>query len=563
MQTIKIVTPKVDIRHDVRKNHIALEGPSRVTQYIAVSNSYGGNTLTQNPSQASWDIQPPSHDTVVDRHVRVKFYVKVTAGGGAFSNNNGTSNPPVLEAPRQFPIASVTDSVQLSLNGENVSDNVSEKIHAMLCYGNTANDRRRAWSESCSMPDGYQEYTDGALYGSARDPLQPTGAIEIDSGRSIVPDPNQANSGTDLYYVVTEPIFISPLEQGIGKEEEGFVHIDSLNLTMRFRPSWNRFMSLKSTSTATNLNVSFYKPPEMHLNYLSVDRDMQLPMIQTLPYYKHLSYVQTGNQPLPSLTSQVVVLDAIRLSSIPKTLYLYAAHERSSRDEKTSDAFLAIDRVDVTFENRSGLLGTATAEDLYQISVSNGCNLTWEQYSKHKGSVLALQFGKDIGLDDGLAPGVRGNYSIQVTVTFRNPGANAFTYEAWQSYQMVGTVELSQGAGRATIGNLMPSEVLSAKSHNLTYYDVYPSAMYGGSFWSSLKHIVSGVGKGIGKAAKAVSGALPIAQQIAGVVAPELLPALSTVGQVAGTARRLTGQGLRTGGGLHTGGALKMRARRR
>jgi len=558
MQTIKIITPKVDIRSDVKKNHIALEGPSRTTQFIAVSSSYGGATGTVNPAQASWDIQPPSHDTVVDRHIRVKFYVKVNAPGG-FSNNNGTSNPPVLECPRQFPIASVTDSIQLSLNGENVSDNVSEKLHAMLCYGNTANERRRAWSEAPSMPDAYQEYTDGALYGSAKDPIQPTGAVEIDSGRSIVPDPSQPNDGNNLYYVVTEPLFISPLEQGIGKEHEGFVHIDSLNLTMRFRPNWSRFMSTKASSVAGALGVSFYKAPEMHLNFLSVDRDMQLPMIQTLPYYKHLSYVQGGQQALPAGGSTTVVLDSIRLSSIPKTLFLFAAHDRATRDEKTSDAFLAIDRVDVTFENRSGLLGTATPEDLYQISVSNGCNLSWEQFTRHKGSVVALQFGKDLGLDDGLAPGVRGNYSIQVTLTLRNPGVNPFTFEAWQSYQMVGTMEVAKGSARATIGNLMPNEVLTAQSHEMTYYDIYPDAMYGGSFWSSLKHIVSGIGKGVKTVAKGITKALPVAETVLGAVAPEFAPALATVGQAA----KLAGGRMRTGGALHVGGGLKMRARRR
>ena len=558
MQTIKLITPKIDIRADVKKNHIALEGPSRVTQYIAVSSSYGGNTGTINPAQASWEVQPPSQGTVVDRHLRVKFYVKVNAPGG-FSNNNGTSNPPVLECPRQFPLASVTDSIQLSINGENVSDNVSEKLHAMLCYGNTANDRRRAWSEAPCMPDSYQEYDDGALFGSAKDPIQPTGAVEIDSGRAITPDPGQPNDGNNLYYVVTEPLFISPLEQGIGKEHEGFVHIDSLNLTMRFRPSWARFMSCKAASVAGALQVSFYKAPELHLNYLTVDRDMQLPMIQTLPYYKHLTYVQGGQQALPAGGSTTVVLDSIRLSSIPKTLFLFAAHDRGTRDEKTSDAFLAIDRVDVTFENRSGLLGTATAEDLYQISVSNGCNLTWEQFSRHKGSVVALQFGKDIGLDDSLAPGVRGNYSIQVTVTFRNPGANPFTYEAWQSYQMVGTVEVSKGSARATIGNLMPSEVLGAETHGLTYYDVYPDAMYGGSFWSSLKHIVHGIGKGVKSVARTVSKALPAARTVLGAVAPEYAPALDTVERAA----KMAGGGLQTGGALHVGGGLTMRARRR
>jgi hypothetical protein len=41
--------------------------------------------------------------------------------------------------------------------------------------------------------------------------------------------------------------------------------------------------------------------------------------------------------------------------------------------------------------------------------------------------VFCCEFGKDIGLLDNEAPGVQGQYTIQVTPTFKNTGTNPFT----------------------------------------------------------------------------------------------------------------------------------------
>jgi len=381
----------------------------------------------------------------------------------------------------------------------------------------------------------------------------------FEGGRGFYLDPSQTNDGQNLHVVITEPLMISPLLQQLGKDEEALCHLDSFNVTMRFESNkWGRVMSLRTASTAlTDLNVAFYKAPELHLNYLSVHPTIALPTTQTLPYKKHLDYVKGGTTVAPNATAEIV-LDTVRLSCVPERVYLFCANARGSRDAKTSDSFLCIDGVSVTFENKTGLLGSCSPQDLYSMSVNNGCNLTYPEFTNFRGSVLCIDFSRDLGLAEGYAPGVRGNYSVQITLRVRNSSSANFTYEAWQSFVLPGTFEIMPGAARANVGNLSEVDVLTA-TESVGYYDVYPGAVYGGSFWGSLKHIVN-------KGARFVQKAIPIAQDVAKVipgVGSQASKYIGMAGQAAGVARSLTGGQLSSGGALNTGGGVMLRYKRK
>jgi hypothetical protein len=79
---------------------------------------------------------------------------------------------------------------------------------------------------------------------------------------------------------------LSPLLQQIGKDEEALAHLDSFNVTMRFEANkWSRVMSVRAASTlvAAGITVSFYKAPELHMNFLSVHPTIALPTTVTHP----------------------------------------------------------------------------------------------------------------------------------------------------------------------------------------------------------------------------------------------------------------------------------------
>ena len=70
-------------------------------------------------------------------------------------------------------------------------------------------------------------------------------------------------------------------------------------------------------------------------------------------------------------------------------------------------------------------MSSASKQDLYKMSVKNGCNMSWQQWAGDAvqtlsngasfgtvGSVLAIDFGDDIGLDSTLAPGILGTLIV-------------------------------------------------------------------------------------------------------------------------------------------------------
>jgi len=63
--------------------------------------------------------------------------------------------------------------------------------------------------------------------------------------------------------------------------------------------------------------------------------------------------------------------------------------------------------------NKTGILSGMQPQQLYNISAENGINMSWGQWSKRVGSILCLNFGKDIVQ---LLPGVRETLDFSFTI---------------------------------------------------------------------------------------------------------------------------------------------------
>ena len=128
MDLIKVVDPKVNVKGDVEKNHLVFVGGERVTYTVSTADSWD-NLMTN----ATWSIVPPSDKTIIDRNVKVRAYFEVEVDQPL---DIGTH-----DALRQLPLSSLVDVTQVQINGEAISDNTGNMLHAMMCYGNTAEDR--------------------------------------------------------------------------------------------------------------------------------------------------------------------------------------------------------------------------------------------------------------------------------------------------------------------------------------------------------------------------------------------------------------------------------------
>ena len=516
MKSTVVMNPTMRVVPDQDQTHLIHLGASRVTHNVLTAQSY---QLNAPPVQTSFVLNPPSLQTIVDRFLRVRAYMEVEVDQDLVLG--------VEDSLRQFPLSSIIDVTSLSINGETISDNTERKLHAMLCYGNTPEERVKSWSTSPCMPDQYQEYKDWATYGSARNTAAFYGENSAEMSRGgfeiEVIDPRR------FRVVVTEPIWISPLYQGLHHQVEGMVNVNELVVNLRHSANVGRVLSHSSSGNAiTVVNTTFYRAPEILSTFYTPDLTQSLPQLQILPYSRCNEFIRTMSQMAPGAEQQVFS-DTIRLSQIPRFIYLFARRNQQSSTFGTCDSFLSIENVNLTWGNQAGLLASATKQDLFEMSRRAGCNLSYPQWSKYRGSVLCIEMGKDIGLQDYESPGVNGGYVIQANVTFKNQSDSPMDCDFYIVTCNQGTFSIAPNTARSSLGDLTPEMVMAARSGNelphLDYAD-----LQGSGFWSSLKNIVH----------KISTVAAPV---LSGIAGPE-------IGAIASAVRDATGSGRVSGGTL-------------
>jgi len=534
----KLTFPRARIEADQMKTHIVAQGGSRVTQQIFPSNSWGspGAPLTQ----ASWSITPPSTSTIIDRDVRIKCYFRVEVDQPLQIGTN--------DGLRQFPIQSITDVITVQINGETISQNTSDIYNAMLCFNNSVEDRIGAISTSPAQPDSFQQFSDWQIYGSARNPLADYGENSAEMSRGGFPIVLSEDKKSFTFEAV-EPLFISPFLSG-QKDEEGIVNINQLNLNFRWVQLTNRVLCHSSAgNNITSVNVSFYQAPEILMNFITPSIIQPLPTVQTISYSKLQQYIKPYNAFVAG-SSQTVISDSIKLSLIPTAMYLFVRHARSSSNYKIADSYCSLSNINILWNNQSGLLATASNQELYSITQRCGSNLSWAQYSKYRGSVFAVMFGEDIGLQPNECAGVAGQYTIQVQATSTNITGATGDFEFFVVFDQPGTTSIYENGARTSIGNYSEAMVLAASqgseevSHEI-YYALHGGGRGGrGNFMSRFKNFVNKVSHGVSRAA---AFARPLVSQLA----PQFSPLLEGVANVSNQVSKLSGGkgGSRTSGG--------------
>jgi hypothetical protein len=518
--TTLMIEPRADVVGNDGQTQVIVSGGSRITSQTIPAASYSD-------AGASWNVFPPSTSTLVDRFVRIRYHVEVTGTGGT------SMNVGLHDAPRQFPIASIIDVLAVSINGESVSEPVAQNIHALACYGNSPQDRSKSLSTTAAQPDAFQDYASWQTLGSARSPFVAFGENSTEPSRgSVIREQVSVNV---VRYTVTEPLWCSPFYQGLGPEPEAMVNVNQLGVTIRHVGSGLRRFWSSDGLTGTGYTATLYRAPDLLINYITPSLMQPIPAVQILPYHKLNSY----RRAVPSLAagaSTQVLSDSVKLNQCPKSMMLFCKHSDASQNEFTSDSFLALENVSISFNNRSALLSSASPQELFEISRRSGLDMSFQEFSQYRGSVFKCDFARDIGLSDDEAPGALGQYTLAVQANLTNRSTAAFEGDFHVVLFMEGTISISENQCRASLGVLTPAMALHAKSGAAGKIShAHFNALHGGSFWSALKNVVK-------KVSGAVAGAAPIVGKIASALGhPEVGMAANTIGSVAGTVRGAAG----------------------
>jgi len=529
---------------------------------------YTTNAISQ--SSITFHCPPPSANVYVDRRVHIRIPVRVTIPAIA----SGIVNSKYVIAPgtfgiRSFPVQKAMETIQMTINNQAMSINIGDMLSALELYNGSRKLKTIDYSKCATYPCGLcQEFSN--LYATNRSPLaQASDSAEQGIPRNasyMVPVGSNAVTGSTattisyVDFVSCEPLFLSPLYWGDAAGDcAGFYGVKTMDFTFNFvGNAGNRMICIDpkgiytsdATARATTLAcvadfASFpggtafsyaESTPTMLFQYLTpqlVDRGNSMQQILNYPFVNMERYaVQASAIPVAVSSGAVsgttidIVSNNVQLNSIPMKLYIFCRADNSQMQKNpfSPDSFLRLNSINLQWGNRSGLLASASKQQLYDISVRAGCTQSYADWAglpqstaaygaasadnqtgliaQHyfgTGTVLAID-PVDLGLDSIDAPGKLDQITLQVDAKWDWLSTFAPATAAVTMYVVAvsgGVFTLFNGQASSLIGVLNSTDILNShaqtESKLLNYFDT--KERYGGNFLSDLKQGLKGMNK--------------------------------------------------------------------
>lgn len=310
--------------------------------------------------------------------------------------------------------------------------------------------------------------------------------------------------------------FASSLAPGAGKLYLDAAGTGTVTISSISQPTWENFGSTSAPYPVT---------PALSVQFLTPALDVPLPPKSIVPYMEFPRYITNVTQAIPSTLNVVqsakginssisVQSNTITLPNIPDLLLMYLKPSSVGATVFSSapstgvgttfssfigDFTLPIEAISMNFDNFSGLLANHTSYQLYKMAVNNGLEMDYSEWSGESrqavlpngaalaygrgtvaaqaalldtdvlvstvGGPLVLRPGRDFSLQAGQAPGLVGNFTLQVNLTVGNQFATEIAAGGVQLYIVPissGFFETIKGSSRIIKGVLTEQDILSA-----------------------------------------------------------------------------------------------------
>lgn len=480
----------------------------------ASSNTYQQfSAVSTSNSAISFNIQVPSENIVVSREVLLDTDIYFTINITGVPIGDTAFNYGETDAPQAFPLNSLFTTCSAQINNTNVSCNLQDVLPSILRLNN--NRELYRYNGMCPvLPDqAYKSYANGV--GATNNPLGdyqdqsydgdllPRGAYPIQSftlnrfangvGPAIPNDPvSQALADTWVitgYIHVTEPLLgLSPFIYGEPEyNKQGFVGVNAMSFVFNIDSSCKRFWSTAtnytySVSLGTQAQQNPFQNCRMLVNFLSTQPTDLVSAKNVVPYMDLPRYLslQSVTAPLASGASATFNSQNIQINQLPDYFIINVRKPMSQQSVKDSSSFLRINSISVNLNNTSGLLSSATAQDLWRISVNNHSTQSWAEFSGQAsvannatgigsfvsttGSLLILSPAYDLSLPDYLSCGSIGQYNFQFNINVTNIDASPVTPEIVIICVNSGIFTTLSGSSNIYTGILTKQMVLDAKT---------------------------------------------------------------------------------------------------
>lgn len=519
------------------------------------------NAISQTPSSVTFNIQVPSEQTIIDRRIlwQSTVLLKMTVAGTAQNAGQLPINVGLTDALAPFPLHQLTSVMTATINNNSVSLNVRDILPALLRF----NDRRelqRYNGYTPVMPDLLAVYPDGvganlnslgSWANAADNDLIARGAWVLDGVTAAtagtqnytslpavlvppVPFINGVSQDIWIQFTVSEPLLISPFIFADPKaNNQGFYGVQNMNFVFNIGDTsrvWrtcgynpiNAITGLPQTpygnTWITGMSVVNFTNTKLIFNFLTPHPSDLLSARNAVPFYELPRFITSSQTPqngyVPSTSSSVpqvfqLTTSSLQLNQIPDKLIIQVRNPLASTSWAQPDAFLGIKGISINFNNQSGILASATQQDLFRYSVENGSNQSWFEFSGYanvpdpssgsgrriptSGSLLILEFGKDIQLtEDYYASGSLGNFNLQINLQCYNQFPYAVTPEIVLITMNSGLFVNERGTSSTYTGILTKQDVLEASAQEPLYQSSV-KRMVGGGFLDSLKSVAGKV----------------------------------------------------------------------
>ena len=527
--------------------YAVFKGAQNVThvQYEAISRS---------TSSITYNVQLPSEASVFSRRIIVETNMSVTFQAtptAAMPVGQTIVNLGYASALGPFPFHSCCSTIQATINNNSVSQNQRDIMFQLLRFG----DRREVARYNNATPtqyDSYYSYTDAL--GANNNPngawndqeldgdFQPRGAFVVDSITGNTPKADAADltlRTITINFTTREPIMLSPfIWTDPESNNQGMYGVQTLNFVFNLG-SANRALRLANGPTGPNAGVSVPNPwfsittnasvsavnsSRLLMLFLTRQPSNLVSARNVLPFAEYPRYLTPVSQNIAAGAVAEQTFQSIQLNSVPDKLIIVARKVLANQTPADADSFLPIKKINISFNNKSGLLSGADRHQLWNMSVEAGSNQTWAEFSGRAykgsqagaasatalptqlplvGSVLALDFGKHIELDDVFAPGSIGAFQLLFKVELENNTGLAITsgdYELVLITMNSGVFAIERGTSQTFTAILSRADVLAVSSRP-QYSKSGLARLVGGAAEDSLKMLARPLMEAVGMGA--------------------------------------------------------------
>jgi len=499
----KTIDPRVNINSQTRRKYSVYEG--------GVDTSY----LVHKPdnlslTQLNFPCNPTSNLVFINRAPIIMMKFRLTFRGnselgvpliqssGARTLNN-TINPGTarFDAPRCAPISQIINSINISVQNDRLSSNYNAYSRIFQRYESSQETEDLYKSVYPSMPDEHFDYSTYAM--TSRSCLGGYAESQKNIGRggytgyTIIENGSGLNCTSIVELESYEYLDLSPFNTS-QFPVCGLYGIGTMQLSLSLSGRSNQLLggiggaifshALISPSIFTQPVLVDLLDASLTFAYTTPPPSFKIPTINYYPYNEIITYPQTFGSLVAPNEYVNLTMNAVTLNSIPECVYIWADRSNASTDITTTDTYMFMDNIQISFDNRDSILSTATPMEIYRIALKNGCNLSWTQWCQHVGSVVRLNFGEDVVLARSYV-GTKGSYNLRIQARFKNisnvpilPVLNVLVISE-------GVLTISNGSVSRVVGVLDPNIDISNLETVAPYLN---KSIYGGKFnWNGVK----------------------------------------------------------------------------